>query len=616
MGRVNAGRHLQRRPFLVFAVLLLGPAIGFCLLSWNSVRQEHTFRLREMDRVAQDVLQQRLDATVADLDRLRTVEEQRHYYEFQDRFIPREIQYESFAFQDNALTDRSGDERVLGWFQWELGAKGVFEAPQVFAQDKDRLRQAITASYGPYLRGQLATAAQKSLLTATRVESYPLHVIAANEERGQLQEELDLLQRRQQADVQEIAGPGAQQRASGSAYIDSYRRRIGTEQVEVRRTEYRYVAADVGAPAPPLVAWRLVWIPAAHAQNREVRRDRWLLQGYALDPFIRLTAGWQQAGQAQLARVGAVDADGAGLSRASLAEEIDAVLLANDGGPAALELVARPDYRAAEDAWTKARTRFLLLIGALVVVVALGFFVLMRSVRREIALARRKEDFIAAITHELKTPLTGIRMYADMLRQGWVTSTEAAEGYADKILDETRRLGNLVDQVLDLAALERGVAEASAELGDIGDAVEQAVALMAPKAAEAGVELNVEVEPDLGPVSFDPKLLRPLVLNLVDNAIKYSGRSDTKSVDVDVVRDGERVVVRVTDRGVGISREARKQLFEPFHRSGDELTRDAPGVGIGMALVKRYADAHRARILVESEEGRGTSVAVRFPRGL
>jgi signal transduction histidine kinase len=252
-------------------------------------------------------------------------------------------------------------------------------------------------------------------------------------------------------------------------------------------------------------------------------------------------------------------------------------------------------------------------VSGLVVVVVLGFVVLMRGVRREVALARRKEDFIAAITHELKTPLTGIRMYADMLKQGFAASREASEKYANRILDETKRLGHLVDQVLDLAALERGVADVNARPGDLGEAVADAVSLMAPKADEAGVPLSVDVEPGLPSVSFDPRLVRPLVLNLVDNAIKYSDRSETKDVRVSVRRDADRVVVAVADRGVGIDPEARKALFEPFQRAGDELTRNAPGVGIGMALVKRYADAHRARVVVDSESGVGTTIAVRFP---
>jgi len=238
--------------------------------------------------------------------------------------------------------------------------------------------------------------------------------------------------------------------------------------------------------------------------------------------------------------------------------------------------------------------------------------VLVRSVRREVLLARRKEDFIAAITHELRTPLTGIRMYADMLRQGWVESPEAADKYAGHILDETKRLGHLVDQVLDLAALERGVATLHAQPGDLGGAVTSAVALIEPRAREAGVALSVKIEEALPLVSFDPKLVRPLVLNLVDNAIKYSAKAEVRTVRAAVRREGERVVLSVADRGIGIPLKAQKTIFDPFQRGGAELTRTTTGVGIGLALVKRYADAHKARVQLTSAPGRGTTIEVFF----
>ena len=107
--------------------------------------------------------------------------------------------------------------------------------------------------------------------------------------------------------------------------------------------------------------------------------------------------------------------------------------------------------------------------------------------------------------------------------------------------------------------------------------------------------------------------MRPLVLNLVENAIKYSERAPLKDVRVGLVRQGDRLVLTVADHGVGIALEAQGRLFQPFHRGGDEMTRAAPGVGIGLALVKRYADVHRAKVTLESEPGRGTTVTVRFP---
>ena len=276
----------------------------------------------------------------------------------------------------------------------------------------------------------------------------------------------------------------------------------------------------------------------------------------------------------------------------------------------ALDVFAVPALSELEAADRGSKTRFLSVLGGLVAVVGVGFGVLLRSVRREVAVARKKEDFVAAVTHELKTPLASIRMYGDMLKEGWVPEGETAGDYAQRIVDETKRLGGLVDQVLDLAAFDRGVASFHPVPGDLGEAVRQAAALLEPTIAEAGVPVRVEVEEGL---PFDPALVRQVVLNLVDNAVKYSARSATKDVRVSVTRDGAGVALVVSDRGAGIAAGDRGRLFEPFSRGGREETRTARGVGLGLALVKRYADAHRAKVTLESEEGKGTTVTVRFP---
>jgi signal transduction histidine kinase len=447
----------------------------------------------------------------------------------------------------------------------------------------------------------------------------------ANEERGQLLEELDV-RRRQQAAVEPgradaAPAPPAPPAPPPTAYLASFFQRATADPVPVRSTRLEALAAPRGASGPPLVLWRLVEVPGVYADRRETQRARWLLQGLLLDPVRAAREGWTGVGSAQVgwvARLAAPEA-AAAPERVSLAEALRAEVatVAGRGGAGeaadALALVARPDEAAAREAWHDARLRFFLLVVALVSVVALGFVVLTRSVRKEVALARRKEDFVAAVTHELKTPLTGIRMHAEMLEPGWVEDADAAAAHARKIIEECGRLGHLVDQVLDLAALERGVAGPELAPGDLGAAVEAAVGLLAARAQKAGVALSVEVEPGLAPAPFDPRLLRPLVLNLVENAIKYSERAPRKEVRVTLTRQGDRLALAVADRGVGIAPGAQSRLFQPFHRGGDEMTRAAPGVGIGLALVKRYADVHRAKVTLESAAGQGTTVTVRFP---
>jgi signal transduction histidine kinase len=307
----------------------------------------------------------------------------------------------------------------------------------------------------------------------------------------------------------------------------------------------------------------------------------------------------------------------AGTYEASLADALNAEVVPDASGKrvasAELALIGVPSQALLEDAWVTARTRFLWLLAGVMAVVATGLVILTRGLRREIALARRKEDFLAAVTHELKTPLTGIRMHAEMLRQGWVSDPEASERYADRILSETDRLGHLVDQVLDLAALERGVARAQVAPGDLATVVQDAVQTLASRAVEKGAEIRVQVQDGLPQISFDARLVKPLVLNLIDNALKYGVGGEATSIDVTLRKDTGAVLLEVRDQGPGFDAKVLKRPFEPFHRAGNELTRQAPGVGIGLALVRRYAEAHDARVTVDSEPGAGATVSVRFP---
>jgi signal transduction histidine kinase len=378
----------------------------------------------------------------------------------------------------------------------------------------------------------------------------------------------------------------------------------------VRYTGFHYLASARGGLSLPLVAWRLVWIPGAASKGqRAAPVDRWYLQGYA--PLARdlVGVGDRPEGEPRLLGWNAAVAQPAA-ARVPLGERLPIEVLGTESPR--LLVYAFPDLGALNAANGEERLRFFLIAAGLFGVVGIGFFVLARSVRREVEVARKKEDFVAAVTHELKTPLTSIRMYADMLREGWSSDPDAGTDYARRIGGEAQRLDALDDQILALAAYDHGVASFRPVPGDLGEAVRAAVAMLEPKAAEAGVPVRVEVEDGLPLVPFDAALLRGIVLNLVDNAVKYSARSETKDVLVRVHRDGARLALTVADRGAGIPAKDRKRVFEPFYRAGREDTRSAPGVGIGLALVRRYADAHAARVSLESEEGRGTTVSVSF----
>jgi signal transduction histidine kinase len=599
---------IRRGSPIVWAVLLAGPALVLALLGFRSVEQEDRLRRREAADAASAAADAVMDAAVARLDAIRRREEARPYYEYQARYMPADVAGVGPAFIQNSLGDlhREPADPTI-WFRYVL-AQGRIAGPEVFP-DHGVGTSAVDfrAAYDSVLRAKLTSAAGSfPWMTATSTD-VPLEVVAANEEVGQLLEEVEV----------------SQESGKQTAYLNNFHNRVQARgraapadvRVSVRSTPIRYLAVPGGGATPALVAWRVVWIPGSEAKSlRDAPVDRWYLVGHAfLDPLGAARKPELPAAPGPLLFVGVDRAPVAGgwVADRRLGERL--AVEGADPGSGRLRVTAEANAPSLDLEAGADRRRYLWTAAGLLSVVAIGLYVLFRSVRREVDAARRKQDFVAAVTHELKTPLAGIRMYADMLKEGWVPEGETTGSYADRIVDETKRLSGLVDQVLDFASFERGVASFQPIVGDFGAAVREAVELSTPAAEAAGVPVRVEIEPGLTPCSFDGTLVRPLVVNLVDNAIKYSVRSDTKDVVVSVRRDGERIALAIADRGVGIAAADRDRVFEPFFRSGDEMTRTARGVGIGLALVARYAKAHGALIELASEVGRGTTVTVRFP---
>jgi signal transduction histidine kinase len=633
VGRLSAvtrtRRGLLRRPILLFGLLLLGPAVGFCLLGWRSVEREADARRKDAVREASQILARRVDAVVADLEAIRRVEETRPYYEYQAEYVPPEGTATNAAVQASPLASPPADPRVLGWFQWESGAKGLPPAPEILGAATKGLDTSIATAYGTTLAAFLAETLGRNP-PGSREAPVSLQVVIANEQRGQLFEELQLLQTRAKAQAQSRApnqraqapegaqagtndAPPPQEAQTVSPFLENYFN-TPRESVPVRYTAFRYTARAAGSPGPPLVAWRVAEVPAAGG-TPVLRR---LLQGYALDPGRGMPAGWEKVGPAWIGREDLPDAAVRSSAVASIATALHADVSGSGAAPdPSLVLVAAADFSGADAAAADARRRFLLLVGGLVSVVAVGFVLLLRGVRKEIGLARRKEDFLAAVTHELKTPLTGIRMYAEMLHEGWNADEDAARSQARRILDETQRLGSLVDQVLDLAAVDRGVARPDLVRGDLTAAVRGAVEAMSARAHDAGVALTCETAPDLPPVPFDQRLVRPLVLNLLDNAIKYTPPGGAVTVRVaDAPAGGGRgpAVLEVIDTGPGIEPAERSRVFDRFYRGAAARQQVADGTGLGLSIAQAIVARHRGTIDIgEPDGGRGCRVRVALP---
>lgn len=254
------------------------------------------------------------------------------------------------------------------------------------------------------------------------------------------------------------------------------------------------------------------------------------------------------------------------------------------------------------------RSRIDLVAALLLVLSAAGLLGVERAAGVVFSFAQRRQDFVAAVSHELKTPLTSIRMYAEMLDEGLATTDEQRSRYHGWLRRESERLGRLVDQVLELSRLERGVRAVRWEVGDVAPVLAEVVAALGPRAIELGFELVVRVEPGLGPVRYDRDAVMQIVMNLCDNAMKFGAASVDRRVEIFAERAGRGARVGVRDRGPGVPAGSLGRIFEPFYRGERELVRTTQGTGIGLSVVQKLCSAMGTRPVASLPEGGGLAV--------
>ncbi|HZV00282.1 MAG TPA: HAMP domain-containing sensor histidine kinase [Planctomycetota bacterium] len=279
--------------------------------------------------------------------------------------------------------------------------------------------------------------------------------------------------------------------------------------------------------------------------------------------------------------------------------------------PWTLEL-RRPSTRIDKDSQDRLIAFSSLFLLALVAT-ALGGVATFRSVSRSLELARMKQDFVSNVTHELKTPLTSIRMYAETLSLGRARDDEKKKEYLNHIIKESERLQRLIDDILDFARIGEGKQPYVLAEGDVTEVVLEAIDLFRHSATQRGFELYLDL-PALGalpPVDLDRDALARSVLNLLSNAVKYS--PDNRYVGVSVKREGDMIACAVSDKGIGIDRDDLDRIFDRFFRAGDHMTRAIPGTGLGLSLVDEIVRAHGGQIRVESEKGKGSKFTILLP---
>jgi signal transduction histidine kinase len=246
-------------------------------------------------------------------------------------------------------------------------------------------------------------------------------------------------------------------------------------------------------------------------------------------------------------------------------------------------------------------------------VIFVGLLALYHSAKKVVDFSERQSRFVSSVTHELKTPLTNIRMYIEMLEQGMARDPDREQEYFRILQSEGARLSRLITNVLELSKLEKRQRRSDLQAGTFDEVLKDVGGLMAESLRQAGFILRCENEL-VRPFRYDREVMVQVLINLIENSVKFGASSKVKAITVRLREEGERVRVEVADTGPGIPGRDVKKIFNDFYRAENAVTSAAGGTGIGLALVKRFVSLLGGRVSASNNPGPGCTIVIELPR--
>jgi signal transduction histidine kinase len=270
-----------------------------------------------------------------------------------------------------------------------------------------------------------------------------------------------------------------------------------------------------------------------------------------------------------------------------------------------------PDGRSINELIWRDKATYLAFLGGTLLVIIFGIFLTVRAAAHEVALSRLKSDFVSNVSHEFKTPLALIRMFGETLETGMVEDEAKRREFYRIIRAESERLTHLINKVLDFSRIDAGVKQYNFREADVVDVIRNTLDTYRFQIRNLGFTIDCQLpsHPVIGRI--DPDAVSEALLNLLDNAAKYS--EESRYIGVTVGASESSITVSVEDHGVGIPKEDLPNIFDKFYRARTQKTRETPGSGLGLALVKHIVEAHGGRVEVESELGRGSRFLLSIP---
>jgi signal transduction histidine kinase len=291
----------------------------------------------------------------------------------------------------------------------------------------------------------------------------------------------------------------------------------------------------------------------------------------------------------------------------------DAARVLTTGGASQGTWIVRARYRSGslETIVARSRRRNLAISAGVLGLLGAAFVLVMAAAQRQRRLARQQMEFVASVSHELRTPLAVICSAGENLADGVVADSAQVRTYGSLIETEGRRLGDMVERVMEFAGISSGAPIRARAGVDVARVVADAVRGVGPDAEARGITVTVHPNGVLPPVTADTDALRSALQNIIGNAVKYSANGS--AVEVTARAEAGGVEIRVADRGLGIDAEDLPHIFKPFFRGRHAVDAQVRGTGVGLSVVRHVIAAHRGTIAVDSRVGEGTTITVRIP---